>query len=137
LLLQEGDLVLQASDFVGELAVAAFLDNEDQRIERAHCLVIIIVLAIECHQGTHECRIVDNGMGVSPRSRFWPACNGREPHHEFTETFAAARTHLGMQRLVFGIISAKLFEVLSLSLCTAAARSLRARRLRGCTIRAV
>jgi hypothetical protein len=38
---------------------------------------------------------------------------------------------------VFGIISAELFEVLPPSLCTAAARSLRARRLRECTIRAV
>jgi len=85
----------------------------------------------------HDRSIVDNGMGVSPRSGFRPACNGGKLHHKFTETFVAARPHLGMQRLVFGIISAKLFEMLPLSLCAAAARSLRARRLRGCTIRAV
>jgi hypothetical protein len=85
----------------------------------------------------HERHIINNGIGASPRSRFWPTCNGRELHHEFTETFAAARTHLGMQRLVLSIISAELFEVLSPPLGAATARSLRARRLSECTIRTV
>ena len=118
----------------GELAVAAFIGNENQRIERAHCLVEVVVLAIERHQGMHERRAIDDGMRAPPRPCFRRARNCCQPHHKFAETFAAARPHLGMQRLVFGIVSAELFEVLPASLCAAAARFLRAWRQPDCTV---
>ena len=112
--LQDFNRLMQTADFITELTVAAVVCGQDQCIQRAHRLIVVIVLAAERHQGACQRHGINGRTAAPPLPRFLAATDFQYPHHASAEAFAIQPR---MQRGVFGIIRAKPLEMLHAAAC--------------------